>query len=142
MGSNFIKQKIQYSKLNAKQQESYNFQKISAVLADYGYTTIKLDDDWEGADFIAMKNSNQQSSFIKVQLKGRLTIAKKYLGKELYIGFPIKDNWFLVPHDEIVGFIRDHSPKTLSTSSWVQGGVYSWNNLSKSIREELGQYKL
>ena len=43
--------KIDYSKLNARQQENYNFQKVSGVLADYGYTCIKLSDDWNGADF-------------------------------------------------------------------------------------------
>ena len=31
--------RINYNKLTAKQQESYNFQKVSAVLADIGYTT-------------------------------------------------------------------------------------------------------
>jgi hypothetical protein len=29
--------KVEYSKLNARQKENYNFLKLSAVLADYGY---------------------------------------------------------------------------------------------------------
>ena len=32
--------KINYKDLNAKAKEMYNFQKISAVLADYGFTKI------------------------------------------------------------------------------------------------------
>ena len=50
----YFNERIQYDDLKGKQQEIYNFQKVSAHLADYGYTTIKLDDDWMGADFIAI----------------------------------------------------------------------------------------
>lgn len=47
--------KISYSDdLNARQKENFNFQKVSAVLADYGYVTMRLSDDWQGADFIAL----------------------------------------------------------------------------------------
>ena len=79
--------KIKYSLLNAKQKENYNFQKVSAVLADYGYTCIKLSDDWNGADFLA--NHVDGITLLRVQLKGRLTFATKYLGKDLWICFPL-----------------------------------------------------
>ncbi len=46
--------KIEYKNLNVKQKESYNYQKVSALLADYGFIIIKLDDDWQGADFLAL----------------------------------------------------------------------------------------
>ena len=36
-----------------KQIEQLNFQKVSAILADYGFQTIRLSNDWKGADFIA-----------------------------------------------------------------------------------------
>ena len=45
--------KIRYQDLNSRQQESFNYQKISGVLADYGFVTIRLSDDWKGADFLA-----------------------------------------------------------------------------------------
>ena len=48
--------KIKYEDLNARQQENYNFLKISAVLADYGFMTLRLSSDWQGADFIAQNN--------------------------------------------------------------------------------------
>jgi hypothetical protein len=38
--------RIEYNKLNARQKETYNFQKASAILADYGFATIKLNDDF------------------------------------------------------------------------------------------------
>jgi len=43
--------KIDYRKLNSRQKENYNFQKVSGILADYGFATIRLSDDWNGADF-------------------------------------------------------------------------------------------
>jgi len=59
--------RIQYSKLNPKQKEIYNFQRLSAILAEFGYMTYRLGDDWQGADFIAQHVDGK--TFIKVQLK-------------------------------------------------------------------------
>lgn len=97
-------QPIRYNDLNAKQKEIYNFQKIAAALADYGFNCIKLQDDWQGADFLAYHKDGSQT--LKVQLKARVTIAEKYQGQGLYIAFPFADDgrrvWYLVPHDELV----------------------------------------
>ena len=38
-------QRIVYDELNPKQKEIYNFQKVAALLADYGFNCIKLEDD-------------------------------------------------------------------------------------------------
>ena len=61
--------RVEYSDLSNKQREIYNFHKAAAVLADYGFNCIKLDDDWESADFLAYHQDGDQ--MIKVQLKGR-----------------------------------------------------------------------
>ena len=45
--------KIDYENLNARQKEVFNFHKIAAMLADYGFNCLKLTDDWQGADFLA-----------------------------------------------------------------------------------------
>ncbi len=74
--------KIVYNKLNARQKETFNFQKISGVLADYGFNCIKLTDDWQGADFLAYHKDGINT--LKVQLKSRLTIAKKYKKRFVY----------------------------------------------------------
>jgi hypothetical protein len=37
-------ERVAYETLNARQKENFNFQKVSAVLADYGYVTIRLSD--------------------------------------------------------------------------------------------------
>lgn len=74
----FSFQRIAYDDLNSRQQENFNFQKISARLADFGFTTIRLSDDWNGADFLAL---HLHGETLKVQLKGRATFMKKYEGK-------------------------------------------------------------
>ena len=44
---------------------------------------MRLNNDWEGADFISVKGDDM----IKIQLKGRFTLDKKYEKKDLYIAF-------------------------------------------------------
>jgi hypothetical protein len=85
--------KIVYESLNSRQKEIFNFQKISGVLAEYGFNCIKLADDWQGADFLAYHNDRLDT--LKVQLKSRLTIDKKYEGKELFVAFPFNGHWYL-----------------------------------------------
>ena len=116
--------KVDYNSLNAKQKENYNFHKVAAALADYGYNSMRLNDDWQGADFIAIKGEEM----IKVQLKGRFTIDKKYLGKEIYIAF-IEDGVIKIYyHDEVVNSL---SGSILETKSWKEIGSYSWGKTPK-----------
>lgn len=133
---------IRYDDLNAKQKEIYNFQKIAAALADYGFNCIKLQDDWLGADFLAYHKDGSQT--LRVQLKGRVTIDKKYLERDLYITFPFQEYggrvWYLVPHDELVEHIGEHT-NWLNTPSWKRG-AYSSTSLNPQLREALEPYKL
>ena len=129
---------IRYDDLNAKQKEIYNFQKIAAALADYGFNCIKLQDDWLGADFLAYHKDGNPT--LKVQLKSRVTINKKYQG-DLCIAFPFgKGVWYLVPHYELVEHIREHT-NWLKTPSWEKG-AYSSTSLNPQLREALEPYKL
>ena len=66
--------RITYDELNSKQKEIYNFQKVVALLADYGFNCIKLDDDWQGADFLAYHKDG--TTTLKVQLKSRSAAAE------------------------------------------------------------------
>jgi hypothetical protein len=127
-----------YQKLNSRQRENYNFQKVSAVLADYGFSTIRVSSDWQGADFIAQHLDG--TTFLKVQLKGRLTFDKKYVGRDLHVCFPHSSDWYLFPHDELMQIVLDDS--TIGQSaSWKKGG-YSFPTLSKKMRLRLAPYKL
>ncbi len=131
-----FKNKIVYEQLNARQKEIYNFQKVSSVLADYGYTTIKLADDWMGADFIALNfNGNE---YLKIQLKGRLTFDKKYIGKEIYICF-FDECWYIYPHDEFLLMFLNEIEDSVS---WQESGKYSYPYLNKKNMIRLERYKL
>jgi len=55
---------IDYVSLNSRQKENFNFQKVSGVLADYGFSTVRLTQDWRGADFIAQHSDGV--TFLKV----------------------------------------------------------------------------
>lgn len=137
---------VSYSKLNSRQKENYNFQKVSAVLADYGFTTIRLSDDWQGADFIAHHISGDK--FLKVQLKGRLTVDTKYKNKDIWICFNRKGIWYLFPHDEFLRWALDNSnigqtKGWKNPSDWEQvTGDYSWGAPNKDILSKLNEYAL
>jgi hypothetical protein len=122
--------KVPYKKLNSKQKEAHNFQKVSALLADYGYSTIRLQDDWQGADFIAQHCGGV--SFVRVQLKSRVVLDKKYLGKDLVIAFPHKADWYLYEHDVLHAALAA-SGQIVGTKSWKQHGAYSWPGLPKNL---------
>jgi hypothetical protein len=138
--------KIEYSSLNARQKENFNFQKVSAVLADYGFVTMRLSDDWEGADFIAHHVSGSQ--FLKVQLKGRLEVNTKYKDKDIWSCFRHKENWYLYPHDDFlrwalanttIGTTRDWS----NVHDWqTMQGIYAWPAPSKKVLTWLIPYAL
>lgn len=131
--------RVAYEKLTAKQKEVYNFQRLAGVLALYGFNCIKLDDDWQGADFLAYHKDGTQT--LRVQLKGRATIAKQYQGKELYIAFPERGRWYLVPHDELVAIIAETST-WLTSRSWVEKGHYSRAHPPQFLIDRLTDYAL
>ena len=135
-------QKVSYKELNSKQKEIYNFQKIAAVLADYGFNCIKLSDDWLHADFLAYHYKKEET--LKIQLKSRLTIRKDYVGKNLYIAFPslISGRWIVIPHDILLSIVEQVSPTWLKSYSWIEEGGYSIAKLSKSMYEELQEYEV
>ena len=128
--------KIDYASLNGKQQEAYNFQKFAAVLADYGFNCIKLADDWKGADFIAL---HIDGTTLRVQLKGRPTIDKKYCGKDLWMAFRVEDRWYLVPHDELVRIV-DKETSALKSKSWQNKGRYTWPKPPQRLLTRLDTY--
>lgn len=131
--------KVLYSELNSRQQENFNFQKVSAHLADYGYNCLRLSDDWHGADFIACHIDGNR--FLKVQLKGRLTIQKKYIGKDIYVAFSHQGGWYVYPHDVVMDLLLANGTVGTSTS-WTNDGGYSWPHLSVAILKILKPYQI
>ena len=132
-------QRINPDDLNGRQKEIYNFQKSAALLADYGFNCIKLTDDWQGADFLAYHFDG--ATTLKVQLKARLTIDRKYAGQDLWMNFPCKGTWYLVPHDTLVELVGQ-TTNWLNTSSWQDHGGYSSTNPAPVLLEQLRPYTI
>jgi len=132
--------KTNYKQLNRPQQEIFNFQKVAALLADYGFDCMRFTDDWNGADFLAY--NAEIGLTLKVQLKGRLTIGKHYLGKDLFITFPIKNKWYIVYHDLLVSIIGEES-EYLKTKSWKsRNGLYHSDAPNQNIIKRLAKYRI
>lgn len=126
--------RVTYSKLSAKQKEAYNFAHLSALLSEFGLSSIWLQDDWQGADCLAQTNENE---FIKIQLKSRLTFDKKYIGKNLYIAFPYLEGFYIYPHDLILeNYIEQFKP----TKSWKENGHWSMAKPSKRDQKNIEPY--
>ncbi|MHB1220086.1 MAG: hypothetical protein ACYC1L_18020 [Alphaproteobacteria bacterium] len=88
----------------------------------------------EGIDLILY--SEPKRRFIKVQLKGRWTIDKKYIGRNILIAFSEGENWYLAPHDAMVkiakqlGFARN----------WMRTGNYSKVRMNKTLKIAMKKY--
>ena len=116
--------RVDYKYLNAKQKENYNYAKVASALADYGYDSMRLNNDWEGADFIALRGDDM----LRVQLKGRFTIDKKYLGKDIKIAFIENQQVKIYDHDEVVNSLPE---KIVNSKNWTNQGTYSWSQTPK-----------
>ena len=131
--------RCEYHALNARQKEAYNFQKVSGVLADYGFCTIRLSNDWSGADFTAQ---HIDGSFLKVQLKGRLTFAEKYERKDLWLCFPADGGWYLYPHDSRLAEVKKRKASLEFTKSWSVAGGYNFPSLGVALRAILAPFRI
>jgi len=137
-----LSNRIEYEQLSKKQKEIYNFQKVSAILAEYGFATVKLSDDKGFADFLAIHFLDRRE--IKVQLKSRaFEVRKDYLNKELYICFCECNNndehWYLFPHDEVV---KKLEPQLLEMQSWKTEGKCWESPVSAAKKKILQDYLL
>lgn len=127
--------KINYSELNNRQKEIYNFQKVAAILAEYGFNCIKLTDDWGGADFLA---DHINGDTHKVQLKSRITISKKYkrLEDDIYMTFPIAEDWYYIEHEKLVELVKKHT-HWCDSKSWKNDGEYHSEKGNSNLRKAL-----
>lgn len=133
-------ERVTYDDLNGKQQEIFNFQKASAALADYGFQCLLLADDWQGADFLAYHMVDGDT--LKVQLKGRVTIMRNYIGKDLWIMCPARwfgdGAWLVIPHDVLLEEIRGCTPTFEQSKSWTSAkGVRSMGAPSRELKSRI-----
>jgi hypothetical protein len=133
-------EKIPYANLNSRQKENYNFHKVAARLADYGFNALRLTDDWEGADFIACHINGE--TFLKVQLKGRLVIDRKYRGKGIYIAFILGDAIYLYDHDQLVAYLENNGLIGNDSVTWHEKGFRHWPKPPAWATEFLEEFRI
>ena len=132
--------RVSYEKLNARQKENHNFHKVAAIMADYGFNSMRLNDDWSGADFLAVHIDGE--TILRVQLKSALTIAKKYIGRNLRIAFPDGDGAYVFPHDEFVEE-AGRQGKMIHAEAWKkENGLFQMSPTPKWARKFLAPYRL
>jgi len=90
-----------------------------------------------GVDLVLHRESDNKLH--KVQLKGRWIIDKKYVGRDIWIAFPINGEWHLMPHDKMVEFAELEG--ITKTKSWVEGGAYSKARPSEVTIAQCAPYK-
>ena len=136
--------KVDYAKLDARQKEVYNFYHIAALLARYGYATHLIRDDWSGGDMFARHMLTNEP--LTVQIKGRMTFATKYRGKDLWIAFPDGDGAYLYPHDELLETymaVRSARGTPLTENrAWSEGGLVSWSTPTAELVGLLQPFRL
>lgn len=83
--------------------------------------------------------ATRQTDPLNVQLKGRCTLAKKNMGKDLYICFHDLGAWYV--DDELLAWVQQNMNVT-STDSWNTAGLYSFPGLSAALKRRLESYRL
>ncbi|TPN35986.1 hypothetical protein [Mesorhizobium sp. B1-1-6] len=132
-------ERIAYKSLNARQKENYNFQKVAGRLADYGYNCLRLNDDWHGADFLAVHVDG--TNVLRIQLKGRFGFYKKYCGRDLHIAFILGDDCYVYPHDDVLAAVVGRG-QIGETVSWAERGIFHWSKFPSWAAELLQLYRI
>jgi hypothetical protein len=94
-----------FLEFDGKSKEAFNTAQLGAVLARRQEYLLRLPFDSNGADVLAY--NPETLTTIPIQVKSRLSTNPKYLGKNLYMAFPVwmsetRQSWYLVPHDTLV----------------------------------------
>ena len=96
--------RVNHNDLNSRKKEIHNFQKVAGRLADYGFNCIKLDDDWQGADFLAYHKDGLDT--LKVQLKSRRGYRSEIHRQKHTYRVSSAGHWYLIEHDVLVQKVR------------------------------------
>ncbi len=131
---------VRYSDLSLKQQRIYNFQEVAALLADRGFNCTRLADDRQGASFRADHKDGDYT--LRVRLKTRPLIDRKYVGKGLYMAFPLDGVWHLIEHDHLVELAGKHTAWLVSPSWTGALGQYHTDSPPLALATALRPFAL
>jgi hypothetical protein len=90
-----------------------------------------------GVDFILYRENDRH--LLKVQLKARWTIERKYIGRDIWIAFPVGEDWYLMPHDQMLAAAETDG--VTKTASWVENDAYSRRRLSAAVLAQCASYR-
>jgi hypothetical protein len=90
-----------------------------------------------GVDFILYRESD--GHVLKVQLKGRWYIDKKYIDRDIWIAFSHQGRWYIAPHDEMVKM--GEKAGFTSSKSWLEGHAYSCPRPSRDMLDAMRAYE-
>ena len=83
--------------------------------------------------------THESGSTIEVELRPRALIKSDNL--DLYMCFPVRGQWYLLPHDTLVE-IAGETTSWLETYSWRVVGEYNSKNPSRRMVERLEEYRI
>jgi hypothetical protein len=95
---------IDYAPLNDRQTENHSFRIVSGVVADYGFSTLRLTADWEGTDLVAQHQTGV--TFLPVQPDPRPCFAEEYRSQKLWNCPPVPGGLCRFAHDEVLTLLR------------------------------------
>lgn len=111
---------------------------ISPYFLDDGFIPFTPEFD-TGVDLIIYRE--RDDLLIKLQLKSRWTIHKKYEGRGIAMAFPDRGDFYLIPHDLCIDYAKTQS-NFLNTSSWKDKGIYHMASMSLAMREHFAPFCL
>ena len=77
---------------------------------------------------------------LKVVKPGRLRIMRQWIGRDVWVNFPVRGVWYLVEHDELVRAVGETAPY-LESMSWKARGAYSTGGPSRRVTERLARWR-
>ena len=125
-----------YKQLTNREKEICNICRLAALLSEYGFECMTVKNDVNGPDIIAYNNgvNAQNQRTLYIQVKGRATIKRNYIGRGLYIAFPSEDGWYLIPHDEEL--LKRVPENWLNSVSWKEDGLFHTKHLKDENKEK------
>jgi hypothetical protein len=125
------------SRYRSQVREVINRNTVISLALDQGFNAFLPVYDG-GVDFVLYRE--RDGVLRKVQLKGRWTIDRKYLDRDIWMAFPMAGEWYLMPHDVMVA--QAEAEGVTRTASWIEGGAYSRPRPSAATIAACAEYRM
>ena len=111
-------------------------QEAKEILAKNGFSLVDCEE--RSVDFLACKSG---CSPIMIQCRTRLSLYKRNVAKEVYMCFPAKEKWYLIPHCKLVETVAERAGY-LCTESWKEKGTYNIEKPSDHLLKGICKWRL